>query len=62
MIQNKNIEEYNMLRLSLEGGIEELERRIEHTHQVKLQQHDLLHWFSNRLMTELGRLVELSEL
>ncbi|KAG0580162.1 hypothetical protein M758_4G153200 [Ceratodon purpureus] len=32
-LKNKNIEEYNMLRLSLEGGIEDLERRIEHTHQ-----------------------------
>jgi hypothetical protein len=35
--QNKNIEEYNMLKLSLEAGIEELERRIEHTHQVPKQ-------------------------
>nr|PNR55543.1 hypothetical protein PHYPA_006440 [Physcomitrium patens] len=35
-LKSKNIVEYNMLKLSLEAGLEELERRIDHTHQSYL--------------------------
>lgn len=33
-LKNKNTEDYNVLRISLEANIEELERRIEKTHEV----------------------------
>ncbi|XP_024536298.1 coiled-coil domain-containing protein 65 homolog [Selaginella moellendorffii] len=32
-MRNKNMEEYNVLKISLENAIEDLERRLEHTHQ-----------------------------
>lgn len=35
-IRNKSSEEYNVLKISLEGQIEELERTFEAAHQVRL--------------------------
>ncbi|KAH8958678.1 hypothetical protein BDL97_06G038200 [Sphagnum fallax] len=35
-LKNKNTEDYNVLRISLEANIEELERRIEKTHETYL--------------------------
>jgi hypothetical protein len=34
-LQNRNSEEYNVLKISLEGTIEELEREFEQAHQVR---------------------------
>lgn len=34
VVQNKNTEDYNVLKISLESNIEALERKIELTHSV----------------------------
>ncbi|XP_024524603.1 coiled-coil domain-containing protein 65 homolog [Selaginella moellendorffii] len=39
-LKNKNMEEYNVLKISLENAIEELERRLEQTHQSYLSSTD----------------------
>ena len=39
-IRNKNLEDINVLRITLEGKIEELERRFENAHMNYLQNTD----------------------
>lgn len=41
-IRNKSSEEYNVLKISLEGQIEELERTFEAAHQVCVHSHNIL--------------------